>query len=84
MRLAGLTIVSAAIFAATAASAGASPLAPDPVGAQAAKLIPVAEGCGFGWHRNYWGACIPNRVVRIYRHPRDEVIEEEWDEYDDY
>ena len=83
MRLAGLTVGSL-ILAAAALSANAAPLAPGPTGASRANLIPVAEGCGPGWHRNYWGDCIPYRAVRVYRHyPRDYVIDE-WMEEVEY
>ena len=81
MRLAGLTIAGSLILAATAVSANAAPLAPSAAGAQQPNLIPVAQGCGPGWHRTYWGACVPHGVVRIYRHPRDYVIEE-WEDYE--
>jgi hypothetical protein len=81
MRLAGLTFAGAVSLAASAVS-GAAPLAPPGATAQQPNLIPVAEGCGPGWHRTYRGECVPNRTVRIYRHhPRDYVVEEDWDEY---
>ena len=80
MRLAALTVGSL-LLAATAVSANGAPLAPNLPGAQQPNLIPVAQGCGPGWHRNHWGACVPNPVVRIYRHPRDYVIEE-WEDYE--
>ena len=81
MRLAALTF-GALILAGTAVSASAAPLAPSAAGVQQPNLIPVAQGCGPGWHRDYWGDCIPHRVVRIYRHPRDYVVDEWVDEYE--
>jgi hypothetical protein len=82
MRLTGLT-VGCLIAAAMAVSANAAPLAPSAAGVPQPNLIPVAEGCGPGWHRNHWGDCIPHRVVRIYRHPRDTIVDE-WVEEDEY
>lgn len=82
MRLAALTIGSL-VLAATTVAGNAAPLAPSAAGASQATLIPVAEGCGPGWHRTYWGECIPNRAVRMYRHrPRDYIVEETWEEED--
>jgi hypothetical protein len=82
MRPAALTL-GALILAAAAGSANAAPGAPTPAGVQQPNLIPVAQGCGPAWHRTYWGECVPNRAVRIYRHPRDYIVEETWEE-DDY
>jgi hypothetical protein len=81
MRLAALT-VGALILAAAAGSANAAPLAPNLPAPQQPNLIPVAQGCGPGWHRNYWGDCIPYHVT-VYRHPRDYVVDEWVEEYDD-
>jgi|GraSoiStandDraft_51_1057287.scaffolds.fasta_scaffold792737_2 hypothetical protein len=81
MRLAAPTLVGALILAATAVSANAAPTAPNLAGAQQPHVIPVAQGCGPAWHRTYWGECVPNRAVRIYRQPRDYVVEETWEEY---
>lgn len=82
MRLAAPTLIGALILAATAASANAAPTAPNPPTPQQPNVIRVAQGCGPAWHRTYWGECVPNRVVRIYRHPRDYVVEETWEEED--
>lgn len=81
MRFMTASAVGALSFLAAAATANAAPPAPRPV-PDHAGIIRVAQGCGFGWHRNHWGDCIPNRF-RMYRSRPDTVIEE-WDEYDEY
>ena len=81
MRLAGLTVAGALGVAIAAAAAQAAPALPNAADHQS-NIIPVAQGCGYGWHRNYFGDCVPNRLP-IYRHRPDYVIEE-WDEYDSY
>lgn len=62
MRLAGLSLIGVLRAAAS----------------NQANIIQVAESCGFGWHRNYWDYCVPNRFMRH----RPEYVIEEWDEYD--
>jgi hypothetical protein len=81
MRLAGLILIGALGLSVAAASAHAAPIVSDVSAPQHANIIRVAEGCGFGWHRNYWDDCVPNRF-RAYRHRPDYIIEE-WDEYDE-
>ncbi len=47
--------------AATAQAVPATVVAP---GVDAAQVIPVAEGCGPGFHRNFRGICVPGGFGR--------------------
>ena len=44
-----------------AVSANASPMAPNPTTHQGANIVEAAWGCGWGFHPNRWGYCVPNR-----------------------
>ncbi|MBN9222669.1 MAG: hypothetical protein J0I79_32450 [Mesorhizobium sp.] len=48
---------------ATAAASSAMPMVPLAQPAAPALVEHVAWGCGPGWHPNYWGRCVPYRVV---------------------
>ena len=50
--------------------AQALPLSPAPAGVANPDLTLVAGGCGPGWHRNPYGACVPNRYYAPYYPPR--------------
>ena len=58
-------LAASVVVAVAAASAEAAPVVSDP-GAAAANVVPVAQGCGRGFHRNQWGHCRPNHP-RYYR-----------------
>ena len=53
-----------------AMTAAAAPAVPSPALPQASNLVPVAAGCGWRFHRNRWGHCVPNRYgyYRPYRY----------------
>ena len=82
MRPAGLSLIGALGLIVAAASANAAPTVPGPAASHQSNIIQVAGGCGFGWHPNYWGDCVPNRFMR--HRPRADYVIEEWDEYDYY
>jgi hypothetical protein len=53
-------VLSAATAAALAASsAPAAPISPN-IARPAGELVPVRGFCGLGWHRGYYGVCVPN------------------------
>ncbi len=53
--LAGVACASALpLPQAPAAAAGTAATLPE------APVTPVAQGCGWGWHRGPWGGCRPN------------------------
>jgi len=60
MRVAALTLVAAVGFALAAVSANAAPTVPPPTVPEASNVMPVAGGCGRGFHRNYRGYCVRN------------------------
>jgi hypothetical protein len=72
-----LIMAAAAAFALSAiATAGhAAPRAPHQIAAGAAAIVPVAGGCGPGFHRRSWRGrygrwhveCVPNRRAFGYR-----------------
>lgn len=57
-------LVAGSLLSADGAEALPLPQPPAPaVAARAlpeAPVVPVAGGCGFGWHRGPWGGCRPN------------------------
>ena len=55
-------------LASIAASANATPVAPNLTGPQDANIVQAAWGCGWGFHPNRWGYCVPNRYG--YYRPR--------------
>ena len=62
---AGLVVVGAS--SALAVPANGMVIAPDKLGYQASDAIPIAGGCGPGWHRNWAGRCVPNWRRRWWR-----------------
>src|SRR5260370_38799289 len=60
MRIAALTLVGAIGLAVSALSASAAPIAPAMTTPNASNIVQVAGGCGWGFHPNRWGRCIPN------------------------
>src|SRR5262249_52948905 len=48
------------------AAANAVPLAPANPAAQASNVVQVAAGCGWRFHPNRWGHCVPNYRYRPY------------------
>jgi len=58
MRTAAMGLVGALTLV-IAASANAAPIVPAPADQQ--NIIAVAGGCGWGFHPNRWGRCMPNR-----------------------
>jgi len=67
MRVAALTLAAAIGLTAAAVSANAAPAIPHPTAPQASNIVLAAGGCGWGFHRNYRGFCVPNR--RPYYRP---------------
>ncbi|WP_431310657.1 GCG_CRPN prefix-to-repeats domain-containing protein [Labrys miyagiensis] len=59
MRIAIATLLAVAGLTTTAETASA--LSPVPVTQGAQPLVEnVRYGCGYGWHPNYWGRCVPD------------------------
>jgi hypothetical protein len=56
-----LILVGAFALAASAASASAAPIAPGPGARQTENVVAIAAGCGWGFHPNRRGHCVPNR-----------------------
>ena len=68
MRIAALTLFGALGLAiVSAGSANAAPAVPGRV-TQASNVVLVAGGCGWRFHPNRWGRCVPNRYG--YYRPR--------------
>lgn len=65
MRIATLALLGAIAFSASTTLATAAPNIPAAVTTQVSNIIPVAGGCGRGFH-HYHGACVPNRHYRPY------------------
>jgi len=61
MRMAALTLIGALGLAVSMTAANAAPVVPGPVIPQASNIVQAAAGCGWGWHPNRWGRCVPNR-----------------------
>jgi hypothetical protein len=61
MRIAALSLVGAVCLAASAVAANAAPVAPSPAGQPGSNIVQVAGGCGWSFHPNRWGRCVPNR-----------------------
>jgi hypothetical protein len=63
-----LVISAVTAIAATGAASAARAM---PVSAQIARsagnLVEVRGFCGLGWHRGFYGACVPNGVPYAYR-----------------
>ena len=60
MRLSALTLISSLALAAVPAVANAAPGAPSMPAQASANLVQVSGGCGWAFHRNAWGYCVPN------------------------
>jgi len=65
MRIASLALLGAVTFFASSVLATAAPITLAVAPRQASNIIPVAGGCGRGFHR-YHGGCVPNRHYRPY------------------
>ena len=61
MRMAALTLIGALGLAASMTGANAAPVVPGPVIPQASNIVQAAWGCGWRFHPNRWGRCVPNR-----------------------
>src|ERR1700730_1659213 len=61
MRLAALALVGVLGLLGAAASARAAPAIPNLGPQQDPNIIRVWGGCGWGFHPNPWGGCVPNR-----------------------
>jgi hypothetical protein len=65
MRMAALVLLGAVgVMAASVASANAAPIIPAIPAPEVSNIVPVAQGCGRGFHRNYRRFCVPNGVYR--------------------
>ncbi len=51
--------IAAALLPLAAVPAGAMPAGPKSEIANS-SVVPVAQGCGRGWHRTIYGACVRN------------------------
>jgi hypothetical protein len=60
MRIAALSLVGAVCLAASTVAANAAPVAPSPAGQPGSNIVQVAGGCGWNFHPNRWGRCVPN------------------------
>lgn len=70
MRSVVTTLLVVAGLAATAQAASA--LTPNPAIRGARPLVEhVRYGCGYGWHPNYWGRCVPDDGYRYGRRRPD-------------
>jgi hypothetical protein len=65
MRMATMALLGVVTFSASTALATAGPMIPASATPRASKVIPVAGGCGRGFHR-FRGVCVPNRRYRPY------------------
>jgi hypothetical protein len=59
MRVTALSLIAAVALTLSAASANAALTVPVPM-RQQANIVQVAGGCGWGFHPNRWGHCVPN------------------------
>jgi hypothetical protein len=59
MRKFVLAAATAAAATFAAASACAAPISPG-IAPPASTLVPARGFCGLGWHRSYYGVCVPN------------------------
>jgi hypothetical protein len=69
MRIAAIALVGAFGLSAAALSANAAPIAPTPPGPQVSNIVEVAGGCGWRFHPNRWGRCVPNYGPHAYWRP---------------
>jgi hypothetical protein len=69
MRARILALIAGLATGSAAMSAQATPVAPVPGPDSKQGIIQVWGGCGWGFHPNRWGHCIPNRwgYYRPYR-----------------
>jgi hypothetical protein len=66
MRVPTLALLGAFALAASAVSASAAPSVSSMPNPEISNIIPVAQRCGRGFHRNYRGFCVPDRAHRRY------------------
>jgi hypothetical protein len=59
-----------AIALTVAAAASAAPMVPNPAAPSDRNIVQAWAGCGWGFHPNRWGHCVPNHhaYYRPYRH----------------
>ena len=60
-RMLGLAMAAGLGAAGLAVPAYAAPLGQGATIEADANLIQVRDGCGIGWHRDFYGGCVPNR-----------------------
>ncbi|WP_234053208.1 MULTISPECIES: GCG_CRPN prefix-to-repeats domain-containing protein [unclassified Xanthobacter] len=58
--VAGALLAGVAGAQALPALASPPPVVAEQALAPEAPVVPVAQGCGWGWHRGPWGGCRPN------------------------
>jgi hypothetical protein len=56
-----MAFVGALGLAASAVPANAAPPVPNLDAQQTSNIVPAAAGCGWNFHPNRWGRCVPNR-----------------------
>ena len=66
MRLTSLALAGALGLAVTSASA--APISPT-VELQSPNIVQAWGGCGWGFHPNPWGACVPNHRWGYWHRP---------------
>ena len=60
-RLARLAVVGTIALGSTMAAASAAPIIPNSFSQTNPSIVHVWGGCGWGFHPNPWGGCVPNR-----------------------
>lgn len=66
-RLARLAVVGTIALGSTMAAASAAPIIPNSFSQTNPSIVHVWGGCGWGFHPNPWGRCVPNRWGYRYR-----------------
>ena len=61
MRRGSLGLIGLVALAGMCTSASATPLFPNSGSPHRANIVQVWGGCGWGFHPNRWGHCVPNR-----------------------
>ena len=60
-RLARLAVVGTIALGSTMPAASAAPIIPNSLSQTNPSIVHVWGGCGWGFHPNPWGRCVPNR-----------------------
>jgi hypothetical protein len=60
-RLASLAVVGAIALGFMTVAASSAPIMPNSFSQTDPNIAQVSGGCGWGFHPNRWGHCVPNR-----------------------